>query len=193
MTTHAYWHRCREETRDALEAIPADRRPDVYVAALSQVARDEDPRCALSQLSWNTNEHLDRQRCRWDRADPYPRWSPSAFEGYNAAVVGDAADLRAAWVRSIGQWFEESEAQIDEDAVIEKEVAIIGAYMQQLVEMVRDLHGSGFLVRTFGHPVPMLVLGFGYDPRAPRWTEQANPPQLVTAVRPYFDTYSSEE
>lgn len=183
----------RSRLAAALAAIPAADRPGLYVVSLLVSDTDDDPRRPTIMVGYNTEARVAActpapgQPARWPIASSAAeaRWN-FAFWLQNQLDVlcaeetdPEGAELLRAWASAAGTWYSDEDEQQDFEAAMRRVEPLTGAFVHLAVEVVKDLHASGDLVRTIGRPVPVLIHELEYYEEIAVQNEEANPPGLV--------------
>lgn len=188
-----------ERVLAALDAIPAEERPDIYVVSLFVYDRDDDPRKPTVTVGFNTETQVTANlpvEADFTRAssDSEARWN-FAFWLQNQLVVvcdeeGDplGAQLRDAWIRDSGLWFDldDPDAQPMFD---ERGEPITATFVALLVELIKRLHGDGEVERIFGRPIPVIIHELEYYDQIADQNLEANP---AGAIPDEFVTFCRE-
>ncbi len=166
--------------RDALEAIPAEERADVYVVSLLVYDEEDDPRRPTVTVGYNGESDVatavavtDEQEARWN----YAFWRQNEL-----AVICDTAGdpsgprLREAWARDQGLWFD---VPAGEDPMFdERGEPLTRAFVSVVEDAVRRLHG-GDVERVFGRSLPVLIHELEYYDEIAAQNLRANPEGVV--------------
>jgi hypothetical protein len=178
LATHIY-----EGIRDALDAIPSDERPDIYVVSLLVYDEEDDPRKATVTVGYNGESDVahalaltDEQEARWN----YAFWRQNEL----AVLCGSESDpagahVRDVWVRARGLWFD---AAADEVPMFDPRGELLTqAFISVMEAVVRRLH-DGDIERIFGTPLPVLIHELEYYDAIAEQNERANPSGVVPAA-----------
>lgn len=181
----------RARTLDALNGIPAEERPKIYVVSLFVYDEDDDPRRPTITVGFNTEADVEAATpgpgnegdLAWDAEEA--RWN-YAFYRQNKLVVICDSDLdaegaahREAWARKSGYWYSDAEEAADFEATIERGEALTREFVHCAVDVARRLHGNGDITRIFGRPIPVLIHELEYYETIAAQNLAANPPGLV--------------
>lgn len=183
----------RAKILGALETIPADDRAHVYVVSLYVSDIDDDPRRPTIQVGYNTEHQVaactpaEGRKPKWPVASDAAeaRWNYAFWLQNSLTVIGDedtdrvGADAREAWAKQRGFWYSDKEEEHDLAAALEKAEPMTYEFVAMAVEVVRDLHRTGEVVRLFGRAVPLLIHELEYYDQIAEQNESANPPDLV--------------
>lgn len=118
------------------------------------------------------------------------RWNFAFWLQDELEVCGDrgldpvGADLRDAWVRDAGWWYDDWEAP-EADRLC---LAISLDFAERCATVARRLHADGDVERLFGRPIPIVVHELEDDERTVERNLAANP---TASIRPYLDWYES--
>src|SRR6266540_6698014 len=99
---------------DALDGIPTEKRPDIYVTSLFVYDEEDDPRRPTVTVGYNTESDVARSL---DSAEAFStdgheaRWNYAFWRQNQLALICDTesdpegAQLREAWERAEGLWY----------------------------------------------------------------------------------------
>jgi hypothetical protein len=172
----------------ALERTPADVAPDVYVVSL-YADREVDPRSLIVHVGFNTEARVAEttpapgQGPGWPVAsDPgEARWNFAFWLQNELGVLGDPSkDPEGAahaerWLRDLELWYSDEEEEADFEAAMKKAEPIDAKFADLLVEITRQLHDDGTIVRIFGRRIPVLIHELEYYDAIAEQNRRANP------------------
>lgn len=146
----------------------------IYAISLWVTSWDDNPYEPVVILGYNTERQVSdtapkaSSECeaRWN----FAFWLQNdelSFGGNLHKTPGDSPALVARWVRSIGFPFytaQEIEIVPDEDIdeVMMEGEKVTKAFYEVLVNIVQDLHASGFIRQTLGRDVPVIIHDLEY-------------------------------
>ncbi len=130
------------------------------------------------------------------------KWNPAVWKNqWFREIKGDGeppdvllAQAREAWLRATGLWIDDDQidARLDEaletknDDVLEPLCRMTEEFFAVCVRIVRRLHDDGHVERTFGKPIPVLLVNHDFGDAPTELTYQANPPGLVDEYCAYM-------
>jgi hypothetical protein len=178
---------------DALAAVPAGQARDVYVVSLLVYDEEDDPRRPTITVGFNTEARVaettprDGEEARWPRASDAEeaRWNYAFWLQNELLVLGDSerdprgAALRREWIDEAGLWYSDDDEERDFDAAMERGGEITARFVALAVRLVRRLHETGVIERSFGRPIPALIHELEYYDDIAEQNRVANPPELV--------------
>lgn len=110
---------------NALEQMPSEVAPDVYVVSLFVYDEEDDPRYPTATVGFNTDAQVAAtSNDAWDEDEA--RWNFAFWLQNELGVLGDrehdpeGAELRERWVREAGLWYSDEDEDADFDAAMEK-------------------------------------------------------------------------
>jgi hypothetical protein len=200
---HELWRHTRDRLVAALQGIAGDDGSDVYVVDLHlDVEWLDDIRNAGVELRYNTQRDLASRRHRWKHAPLLPEtdslqadelawdWCSFGHAGEDQVVWRASSDpgghaSLADYARAAGLWYSDAElAADDRDRVIDLSIELASYLQVGLARVMRALHDSGEIARTFGAPIPVTFSAQDSHERAWAWGEAANPPELYALFGP---------
>lgn len=155
-------------------AIQTWTEEDIYAISLFVYDEDDDPCTPTVTLGYNTEaQYQDSIESAYDEQEA--RWN-YAFWLQNAEVcfgVDDTAETVKAWLR-------ENEFPCNsEDEDDEKLELITKAFVDVLIQVVRELHESRVITEKFGKPIPILIHELEYYDAIAEQNIKANGSLLV--------------
>lgn len=197
LTSHLH-----ERSLAALSSLTHEHRRDTYVVSFLLGEEDGDGRRLTMTVGTNTEARValalkatpasEGRRARRVDGMGVPssadeaRWNFAFWLQDELVVCCDrdvdpvGADLRDAWVRDAGWWYDDWEAP-EADRLC---LAIGLVFNERCATVARRLHGDGDVERLFGRPVPIVVHEVEHDHHLVERNLAANPP---TSIRPYLD------
>ncbi|WP_229376380.1 hypothetical protein [Streptomyces spirodelae] len=177
----------RQQAASALTEFPTAPDSGLYTVTFRIDSVDQDSRFPYLALGYNTEAEVARLLAEPSPPEPWEaRWNyayfpPSGLEGVRVIGHDEQADPRGAELhgqeaRAAGLWFEEDEPEHIRDERTER----LDAQFQQLcVDLARQFHTEGDLIRALGRPLPVILYDM-FDPDVMfALTRAANPPALV--------------
>ena len=157
-----------------------DKR-DIYAISLYVCDEGDNPCEPTVTLGYNT-ETCFRERIK-DASDAIEaRWN-YAFWLQNEEYVfgaGETQPMVRRWIEGKGfRYYSYEEMFADEEPDPETYEGITDAFVEELVELVKELHGSGFIKEQFGKPIPMLIHELEYCDQILEQNLRANPKDTV--------------
>ncbi|MEV8020371.1 hypothetical protein AB0O76_29335 [Streptomyces sp. NPDC086554] len=176
-----------------LAEFPEEVASDIYAVTFRIDSVDQDPRFPYLAIGYNTETEVARLLAEtspaeaWEARWNYAYFPPSGLEGVRITghdpqhdPVGAELHRREAIER--GLWYEDDQAEgerLSEQEQDERDERLAEEFHELCVDLARELHTEGHLVRALGRPLPVIL----YDMFAPdemfALTRAANPPELV--------------
>ncbi|MGI5349075.1 hypothetical protein ACQEU8_12900 [Streptomyces sp. CA-250714] len=177
----------RQTAASALAEFPSGPESGLYTVTFRIDSVDQDPRFPYLALGYNTEHEVARLLAEqastepWDARWNYAYFPPSGLEGVR--IIGHdeehdprGAELHRREAHADGLWYEDDDPEHLQD---ERAELLDTRFHELCVDLARQLHADGDLVRALGRPVPVVL----YDMFAPdemfALTRAANPPELV--------------
>ena len=170
------------EAAGTLRQIGEEPVEDIYVVSFLVFDEDDDPRRPVLTIGTNTESKV---RQAMDSGQPSgeaeARWNYAFWLQDRLAEIGDSErdpagqELRAAWFRRHGLWFEDGDYS---DAADEIGDSMTAQFVELCVETVRRLHREGVVEQALGRPVPVLVHELEYYDEIAQQNRRANGPEL---------------
>lgn len=157
------------------ETIKTWNEPDIYAISLFVYDEDDNPCKPTVTLGYNTEAVYESEiENAWDAEEA--RWN-YAFWLQNDEMVFGIDETEAV----VKKWILENGLPYSEDAEFEDEEyeAVTKAFVAVLVDIVKDLHASGFIKDTFGKPIPILIHELEYYDEIAEQNIEANGEELV--------------
>ncbi|MEU2722314.1 hypothetical protein [Streptomyces smyrnaeus] len=177
----------RQLAVNALAEFPDAAESGLYTVTFRIDSVDQDPRFPCLALGYNTEAEVARLLAEPNPPEPWEaRWNyayfpPSGLEGVRVIGHDEEHDPRGAALHrqeaaANGLWYEDDAPQHLQD---ERAELLDAEFHQLCVEVARQLHTDGDLVRALGRPVPVILYDM-FDPEAMfALTRAANPPELA--------------
>jgi hypothetical protein len=176
---------------EALDGVDAAEARNVYALSLLPWPEDDDPRRNVITLGFNTEARVaaalagatgagvvptDALEARWN----YAFWLRNSLVEIGRAGADDVgAELRTAWMQSLGLWYSDQEAEADLEAAMERAASFGDHFWELTVRLAQELFSAGVVERALGRVVPILVHEFEYHADIAEYTRAANPPGLA--------------
>lgn len=142
------------------DTISSWEEPDIYAVSLF-VYDDEDNPCKPTViLGYNTESEYKSSISLAD-SEQEARWNYIFWLQNNELSFGtdDTARIVRQWIISTGHRYDENADSTDS----EKYADVTKAFTELLADIVQNLHSSGFIEKTFGRDIPVLIHGLDYN------------------------------
>ncbi|MDE5582747.1 MAG: protein phosphatase 2C domain-containing protein [Ruminococcus sp.] len=142
------------------DTISSWEEPDIYAISLF-VYDDEDNPCKPTViLGYNTESEYENSISLADNKQD-ARWNYIYWLQNDELIFGtdDTARIVRQWIISTGHHYDENADSSDS----EKYAEITKDFTELLADIVQHLHSSGFIKKTFGRDIPMLIHGLDYN------------------------------
>jgi len=170
----------------ALDSIPADELADIYAVSFFVYDEEDDPRKPTVTVGFNSEDDVaaasDLAATR-STDEHEARWNYAFWRQNKLAIICDSdvdplgANLRQEWARENGLWYDLAEG---EDAIFnERGEPLTKAFVQLLVDVVRQLHAQGDIRRIFGSSISVLIHELEYYDEIAAQNIAANPAGVV--------------
>lgn len=184
------WFKKKEPKPDMCEYIMSEikrcitswDKSDIYAISLFVYDEGDNPCHPTFTLGYNTNQHFkneisnasSEQEAKWN----YAFWLQNTelyfgMEETQKYVKGWLADNKFPYISS--QELYSKNANIDDEG-LEK---ITEAFVNVLVEIVKELHDSGFIIMEFGKSIPILIHELEYYDTIAQQNLKANPAEIM--------------
>lgn len=162
--------------------ITAWDKSDIYVVSLFVYDRDDNPCEPVAVLGYNTMEHLQEEIANAD-GEQEAKWNYAFWLQNEELTFGEGetqTDVKQ-WIEASGYTYFTYEEMFEAEEEPEESLyeGITEAWIQVLVEVVRELHESGFIREQFGREIPVLIHELEYYDEIALQNIQANPPEVV--------------
>ena len=149
------------------QAISSWKEEDIYAISLYVCNEEDDPYQPTVTLGYNTEKQIgeslqdasDEQEARWN----YAFWIQNQELCWGR---DDSAEEVKTWL------FRQNLRDKDEDEVT-------AAFVEMLINIVKDIHASGLLQQKFGKELPILIHELEYYDEIARQNILANGEELV--------------
>jgi len=167
----------KEQLKEAImQTIASWDESDIYVVSL-YVYDDNDDQCRPTvTVGYNTESYLNEQ-LEFASDEVEARWN-YAFWLQNDDYVfgkGETADIVRRWIINSGFAY----CQACDTTPVEYESEITDAFVEILIDIVRELHESCFIQETFGREIPVLIHELEYYYEIGEQNIRANGIELV--------------
>ena len=150
------------------QTISSWKEEDIYAISLYVCDEEDNPYRPTVTLGYNTERQVDEslqeasneQETRWN----YAFWIQNQELCWG---LGDSAEEVKNWLSEQDLWDK------DEDEVTT-------AFVEMLVDIVKDIHASGLLQQKFGKEIPVLIHELEYYDEIARQNILANGEELVS-------------
>ena len=145
----------KEQLKESImQTVASWDEPDIYVVSLYVYDDNDDPCRPTITVGYNTESYLNEQ-LEYASDEEEARWNYAFWLQNDDLVFGvdDTADIVRDWIIESGFAY----CQACETTPAEYESEITKAFVEMLVDIVKELHESGFIKETFGHEIPVLI------------------------------------
>ena len=119
---------------------------DIYVISLFVYDEDDDPNQPTVTLGFNTFSNYEESiDVAWDEEEA--KWN-FAFWLQNEEYVFGVDETRPI----VEKWIQENNYNDEED-----EMVVTNSFVKVLVDIVKELHQSGFIKEKFGKEIPVII------------------------------------
>lgn len=142
------------------DTISSWDEPDIYAVSLF-VYDDEDNPCKPTVVLGYNTEFEYRKNIKFANSPQEARWNYVFWLQNNELSFGtdDTAKIVRQWIISCGYPY-----NADADSSDSKRyVCITRAFTELLADIVQELHASGFIRKTFGKDIPVLIHNLEYN------------------------------
>ena len=141
---------------------------DIYVISLFVYDEDDNPNQPTVTLGFNTLSNYEESiDVAWDEEEA--KWN-FAFWLQNEEYVFGVDETRPI----VEKWIEDNN-YIDED----DDMIVTNAFVKELVDIVKELHQSGFIKEKFGKEIPIIIHELEYYEEIANQNIEANGYELV--------------
>ncbi len=157
-------------------------KSDIYAVSLFVYDMNDNPCEPVVTLGYNTVEQFQKeipnadgeQEAKWN----YAFWLQNEELSFG---VGETQTVVKQWIENAEySYFTYEEmfgaGESPEESLYE---GITEAFLGVLIEVVKELHGSGFIKEQFGKEVPVLIHGLEYYEEIAKQNLKANPAETV--------------
>lgn len=155
-------------------------KSDIYVISLFVYNEDDNPCKPTVTLGYNTYTKFkseieyawNEQEAKWN----YACWLQNKELEFG---TGDSKEIVKKWMNDHGFPYISTEEIYQHDDFCEDEFYYITqAFVNVLIEIVQELHKSGFIKEQFGKEIPILIHELEYYDEIAEQNLKANPPEL---------------
>lgn len=157
--------------REIKQHISSWDKTDIYVVSLFVYDEDDDPRKPTVTLGYNTLTQMNsQQEYSWDERDA--KWNYAFWLQNNEWDFGYGKTRKY-----IKDWMKENHLdQVKGKDIYDEQLQqITKSFVQVLIEVVQELHRSGFMIEQFGKEIPVLIHELEYYDEIARQNTEANP------------------
>lgn len=164
------------------EKMAAWDRSDIYAVSLYVYDMNDNPCDPVVVLGYNTVEQFQKeisnasgsQEAKWN----YAYWLQNEELSFG---LGETQSVVKQWIESCGYtYFTFEEMFYAEDSPEESLYeGITAALIEVLIEVVKELHESGFIKEQFGKEIPVLIHKLEYYEEIAEQNLKANPAETV--------------
>lgn len=172
-------HTLLEQIKEKMETWD---KSDIYAVSLFVYDMDDNPCVPVVTLGYNTVEQFQKeipnadgeQEAKWN----YAFWLQNEELSFGE---GETQPLVREWIENSGySYFTYEEmfgaGESPEESMYED---ITEAFIEVLIEVVRELHESGFIKEQFGKEIPVLIHELEYYEEIAEQNLRANPAETV--------------
>lgn len=172
--------------------IAAWDKPDIYAVSLFVYNYNDNPCEPVVVLGYNTAWQLQKeipnadgeQEAKWN----YAFWLQNEELSFG---VGETQTVVRQWIENAGySYFTYEEmfgtSESPEEGLYE---GITEAFFEVLIEVVRELHESGFIKEQFGKEIPVLIHELEYYEETAERNLKANPAGIVDEFVKFCDEW----
>ena len=164
------------------ERIATWDKSDIYAVSLYVYDMNDNPCEPVVTLGYNTVEQFqkeipnasDEQEAKWN----YAFWLQNEELSFGA---GETQSVVRQWIESAGYSYFTYEEMFDAEEEPEESLyeGITEAFIGVLIEVVKELHESGFIKEQFGKEIPVLIHELEYYDKIAGQNLRANPAKIV--------------
>ena len=164
---------------------------DIYVVSLFVYDEDDDPARPTVTLGYNTEAQVQNEMARYGTDAEEARWNYACWL-QNTCFCFGTGESRAI----VKQWLQENgifAAAATSKAAFEPEALspVTRAFVNVLIEIVREIHAEKVLPKKFGKELPILIHELEYYDEIARQNIEANG-ELLDAAFVHFCTGEDE-
>lgn len=160
------------------ETIQTWETDDIYAISLFVYDEEDNPCRPTVTLGYNTESVYESEiENAWDAEEA--RWNYAFWEQNQELIFGieDTEDVVKSWILENGFPYDEN-IDFESDDYEEYEV-ITKAFVKVLIEIVKELHCTGFIKEKFGKEIPVLIHELEYYDEIAEQNIEANGEELV--------------
>lgn len=162
------------------ECIQNWDKSGIYAVSLFVYDNDDNPCEPTVTLGYNTEESFrdtleyasDEQEAKWN----YAFWLQNEEMVFGA---GETQPLVREWLEQSGFTYYSYDEMFSDEPDEASYEGITDAFVQLLVDTVKELHASGFVKEQFGREIPLLIHELEYYDRIAEQNIEANGLELV--------------
>ena len=164
------------------ETIKKWDKSDIYVVSLYVYDFNDNPCEPTVTLGYNTNKKyiseienaFDEQEAKWN----YAFWLQNIELEFG---IGETQPIIKSWIEQNGYTFYSHDEMFDINKEIDESSyeGITNDFVQTLVQVVKELHSSGFIEEQFGKKIPVLIHELEYYDVIAKQNIEANSIALV--------------
>jgi len=161
------------------EKIKTWNKSDIYAISLWVNDNDDNPCEPTVTLGYNTESHYQTQIEKASDAEE-ARWNFAFWLQNEELIFGidESQQIVKKWILENGfQYFTNDELITFEQ--IDEAEKITGVFVNVLVDIVKELHVSGFIKEQFGREIPILIHELEYYEEIANQNIEANGIELV--------------
>lgn len=182
---------CYDEICAGLASIDIRITPDIYAISFYVFDVDDDPRCPILQLGYNTRTRV--AECTPSASDiEEAKWNYAFWLQNELRFVGEAGtrggQLLKELLQTRGLWYSDEEEDADFDRCGPLASGITAYFVDASVQIARALHTNGVIERQFSGQVPIVVHELEYYDDIATQTRLANPPGLTKDFEDWIAT-----
>lgn len=157
-------------------------KSDIYAISLFVYDEGDNPCHPTFRLGYNTNQKYELEisnassgkEARWN----YAFWLQNTELYFG---IGESQKYVKEWLADNNFPYISSQDMFSKNAKIDDEglEKITEAFVNVLVEIVKELHDSGFVAKEFGKSIPILIHELEYYDRIAQQNLKANPAECV--------------
>lgn len=157
-----------------------ENKEDIYAVSLFVYDEDDDPCQPTVTLGYNTlSNYMSYGEDLEDEEEALEiKWN-YAFWLQNCELEFGTGESR----KIVQEWLEENGFPCDsleeEDYEEEDLYEVTEAFIDVLVEVVQELHSSGFIQEQFGKEIPVIIHELEYYDEIARQNQRANPAETI--------------
>lgn len=172
-------HTLLEQIKGKMEAW---EKSDIYAVSLFVYDMDDNPCTPVVTLGYNTVEQFRKeipnadgeQEAKWN----YAFWLQNEELSFG---TGETQPVVRQWIENSGYTYFNYEEMFGDGESPEESLyeGITEAFLEVLIEVVRELHESGFIKEQFGKEIPVLIHELEYYEEIAEQNLKANPAETV--------------
>ena len=154
----------------------------IYAGSFFVYDDEDDPRRPTCTLGYNTEDCVKEEMEDCDELEA--RWNYACWLQNEELIFGEGEEsaLIQAWIKE-NRLFD-CDTYNDDD----QGCKITEAFVNILVDVVRDLHESGFIKKIFGKEIPILIHELEYYDEIVEQNVRANGEKLCEGLRSFVES-----